>query len=53
MQKEQKKNDTVTFRVPSKLLNEFKAVAENEDRPASQVLRDLMRFYIKQNATVQ
>lgn len=37
-----------TFRVEEKLKSEFTAVAKANDRPASLLLRDFMRDYIRQ-----
>lgn len=42
------KEDQMTFRVESELRTSFTEAAELEHRPAAQVLRELMRSYIKQ-----
>ncbi len=39
----------MTFRVESQLRAEFAAAASLEDRPAAQVLRELMRAYVNQS----
>ncbi len=39
--------DTITIRVERKLKDEFISATKTEDRPASEVLRDLMLAYIE------
>jgi predicted DNA-binding protein len=42
------KTDQMQFRVPAQLKEEFLKVATELDRPASQILRELMRSFISQ-----
>jgi hypothetical protein len=39
--------DTMTIRLDRKLKDEFISAAKTEDRPASEVLRDLMLAYVE------
>ncbi len=39
--------DTITIRLERKLKDEFISAAKNEDRPASEILRDLMLAYVE------
>jgi hypothetical protein len=39
--------DTITIRLERKLKDEFISAAKTEDRPASEVLRDLMLAYVE------
>jgi predicted transcriptional regulator len=41
---------TVTVRVPGDLKRAFDAAAAENDRTASQLLRDFMREYVRKNA---
>lgn len=41
---------TVTVRVPGDLKRAFDAAATENDRTASQLLRDFMREYVRKNA---
>lgn len=41
---------TFTFRVDPDLKQSFEACAKSQDRTGSQLLRDFMRSYVKQNA---
>jgi len=43
------KTDVMTFKVEAELKENFKAVAARNDRPAAQVIRELMREYISKN----
>jgi len=43
------KTDVMTFKVESELKENFKAVAARNDRPAAQVIRELMREYVSRN----
>lgn len=44
-----KPNKLFTVQVDNELLKTFKAVCSDNDRPASQVIRDFMREYIAKN----
>ncbi len=44
------KQAVFTMKIEPELRAEFMSVAMEEDRPASQILRELMRTYIKQRA---
>ena len=44
------KQAVFTMKLEPELRAEFMSVAVEEDRPASQILRELMRAYIKQRA---
>ena len=44
------KQAVFTMKLEPELRAEFMSVAVEEDRPASQILRELMRTYIKQRA---
>jgi len=41
------KEDSLNFRIDSKLKAEFQTATEAEDKPAAQVLRDFMRAYVE------
>jgi len=43
------KDDIITAKVESDLKNEFMIIAESKHRPASQILRDLIRVYVESN----
>lgn len=43
------KTDQMQFRVPTQLKEEFLKVAVELDRPASQILRELMRNFVSQS----
>lgn len=43
------KDDIITAKVESELKNDFMAIAESKHRPASQILRDLIRVYVDSN----
>jgi len=43
------KTDVMTFKVETELKENFKAVAACNDRPAAQVIRELMREYVSKN----
>lgn len=42
------KQAVFTMKLESELREKFMAVAASEDRPASQIMRELMRAYIEQ-----
>ena len=44
---------TFTFRIDPDLKQEFMAVTETDDKPVSQVLRDLMAAYVEQRKRKQ
>lgn len=39
----------MTFKIETELKENFKAVAARNDRPAAQVIRELMREYVSRN----
>lgn len=43
------KDNIITAKVESDLKNAFMAIAESKDRPASQILRELIRVYVESN----
>lgn len=43
------KDNIITAKVESELKNAFMAIAESKDRPASQILRELIRVYVESN----
>ncbi|EHD13505.1 addiction module [Commensalibacter intestini A911] len=43
------KTDVMTFKVEAELKENFKTIAARNDRPAAQVIRELMREYISKN----
>lgn len=43
------KSEVMTFKVEKELKEAFKAVAQRNDRPAAQVIREFMREYISMN----
>jgi len=43
------KDDIITAKVESDLKNEFMIIAASKHRPASQILRDLIRVYVESN----
>lgn len=43
------KDDIITAKVESELKSDFMAIAESKHRPASQILRDLIRVYVDSN----
>lgn len=45
-----KKEKGFTMRIDEDLLNSFQSVAKQNDRTASQLIRDFMRDYIRKNA---
>jgi predicted transcriptional regulator len=44
------KDSTFTLKLEAELRDAFMAAAEAEDRPASQVVRDLMRSYVAERS---
>lgn len=45
----QTQNKTFVIKADEQLLKSFKQACSDNDRPASQVMRELMRDYIKKN----
>lgn len=45
------KDNIITAKVDSELKVAFMAIAESKDRPASQILRELIRVYVESNET--
>ena len=43
------KDSIITSKVESDLKNDFMIIAESRHRPASQILRDLIRVYVENN----
>lgn len=43
------KTEIITAKIETDLKNAFMAIAESKHRPASQVLRDLIRVYVESN----
>lgn len=43
------KDNIITAKVETELKNDFMAIAESKHRPASQILRDLIRVYVDSN----
>lgn len=43
------KDNIITTKVDSELKIAFMAIAESKDRPASQILRELIRVYVESN----
>lgn len=43
------KDDIITAKVETELKRDFMAIAESKHRPASQILRDLIRIYVESN----
>lgn len=48
MPNRQQHSETLNFRVESQLKTDFIAAAEGERRPVADVLRDLMRHYVRE-----
>lgn len=43
------KDNIITAKIETELKTAFMAIAESKDRPASQILRELIRVYVESN----
>jgi antitoxin component of RelBE/YafQ-DinJ toxin-antitoxin module len=43
------KTEIITTKIDLELKNSFISIAKSKDRPASQILRDLIRLYVENN----